>query len=75
MGHHSARYRFTGYASCMRARGLPGFPQPTITDHEGQHVTFMDPSSAIVSSPAYTSASKACAPILPPPVRAGQPQP
>jgi hypothetical protein len=63
------------YASCMRAHGLPGFPQPTITDHEGQQVTFMDPSSAIVSSPAYASASKTCAPILPPPVQGGEPQP
>jgi hypothetical protein len=63
------------YASCMRAHGLPRFPRPTITDHEGQQVAFMDPSSAIVSSPAYGSASKTCASLLPPPLQGGEPQP
>jgi hypothetical protein len=63
------------YASCMRAHGLPSFPRPTITDHEGQRVAFMNPSSAIVSSPAYGSANKTCASILPPPVQSGEPQP
>jgi len=59
----------------MRAHGLPKFPRPTITDHGGQQVAFMDPSNAIVSSPAYGSASKACAPILPPPVQGDESQP
>jgi hypothetical protein len=63
------------YASCMRAHGLPNFPRPTITDHEGQQVAFMDPGNAIVSSPSYGSASKTCAPILPPPVQDGEAQP
>jgi hypothetical protein len=63
------------YASCMRAHGLPSFPRPTITDHEGQQVTFMDPSNAIVSSTSYASASKTCAPTLPPPVQDGEAQP
>jgi hypothetical protein len=63
------------YAGCMRAHGLPDFPRPTMTDHEGQQVAFMDPSNAIVSAPSYASASKTCAPILPPPVRDGEAQP
>jgi len=69
----SASRRFSAaeynYVSCMRAHGLPNFPRPAITDHEGQQVAFMDPSDAIVSSPAYASAGKTCAPILPPPAR------
>src|SRR5271154_3685445 len=59
------------YASCMRAHGLPAFPRPETTDHEGQQIAFMDPSDAIVSSPSYASASKTCAPTLPPPVQDG----
>jgi len=35
----------------------------------------MNPSSAVVFSPAYRSASKTCAPILPPPLQDGEPQP
>jgi hypothetical protein len=75
----SASRRFSAaeynYVSCMRAHGLPNFPRPAITDHEGQQVAFMDPSSAIVSSPAYGSASKTCASLLPPPLQGGEPQP
>jgi hypothetical protein len=63
------------YASCMRAHGLPSFPRPTVTDHGGQQVAFMDPSSTVVSSPAYGSASKTCASILPPPLQGGESQP
>jgi hypothetical protein len=59
----------------MRAHGLPSFPRPEITDHEGQQVAFMDPSNAIVSSPSYVGASETCAPILPPPERDGEAQP
>ena len=63
------------YAGCMRAHGLANFPWPTITDHEGQQVAFMDPSDAIVSSPSYAGAGRTCAPILPPPVQDGEAQP
>jgi len=55
------------YASCMREHGVANFPSPTTTDHNGQQVTFMDPTSSVLSSPAYNEANNRCAPILPPP--------
>ena len=55
------------YASCMREHGVANFPSPTTTDHNGQQVTFMDPTSSVLSSPDYGTANKTCAPILPPP--------
>jgi len=68
----AAEYKYT---SCMRAHGLPNFPRPTITDHEGQQVAFMDPSNAVISSPASGRASNTCASILPPPLQDGDAQP
>jgi len=63
------------YASCMREHGVANFPNPTSTDHNGQQVTFMDPTSSVLSSPAYRGANKTCAPILPPPPQSQNAEP
>lgn len=63
------------YASCMREHGVANFPSPTTTDHNGQQVTFMDPTNSVVSSPAYSTANRTCAPILPPPPQAQNAEP
>jgi hypothetical protein len=56
------------YSACMREHGVSDFPSPTMTDHNGQQVAFMNPSSAVIASPAYKIANKVCATILPPPI-------
>jgi hypothetical protein len=54
------------YAVCMRGHGVSDFPDPQVS---GNHVT-MTVTPAITGSPAFASAQKACAYILPAP--AGQ---
>jgi hypothetical protein len=57
----------------MRDHGVSNFPNPTLTDHNGQSVAYIAPPNAVVTSPSYTSANKACARILPVPIAAGNP--
>jgi hypothetical protein len=52
----------------MREHGVSNFPNPTMTDHNGQQVTYLAPPNSVLSSPAYRNASKTCAGILPLPV-------
>ncbi len=63
------------YAKCMRDHGVPHFPNPTLTDHNGQAVTYIAPPNSVLTSPAYTSANKTCARILPLPIAASDPEP
>ena len=56
------------YTNCMRDHGVSNFPNPTMTDHNGQQVTYLAPPNSVLSSPAYRNASKTCAGILPLPV-------
>ena len=58
----TATYRFS---ACMRDHGLPTFPDPSMTDHDGQEVAYLAPTQAIVASPAYQIANRACQAILP----------
>ena len=49
------------YAKCMRAHGIPGFPDPTVQDNaQSKGVGFSVPSSIDRSSAQYVSASKLC---------------
>jgi hypothetical protein len=45
----AATYRFS---ACMRDHGLPTFPDPSMTDHNGQQIAYLAPSDAMVASPA-----------------------
>jgi hypothetical protein len=58
----SASYAFS---ACMREQGLLSFPDPSMTDHDGQQVAYLAPSDAMVASPAYKKADRACHAILP----------
>jgi hypothetical protein len=52
------------YASCMRQHGLSSFPDPSMTDHNGQKVGYFATPSSLVATPAFKSANKACQGIL-----------
>jgi hypothetical protein len=55
------------YSSCMREHGLPSFPDPTMTDHNGQQVAYLTATIPINPSRAFKSAQNACRGILPTP--------
>lgn len=55
------------YSSCMRNHGFPSFPDPTMTDHNGQQVAFLAVTIPVDPSPAFKNAQNACRGILPTP--------
>ncbi len=55
------------YSGCMRNHGLPSFPDPTMTDHNGQQVAFLAVTIPVDPSPAFKTAQNACRGILPTP--------
>jgi hypothetical protein len=56
------------YSSCMRDHGLSNFPDPTMTDHDGQQVAYLTATIPVDPSPPFKSAQNACRGILPPPI-------
>lgn len=56
------------YSSCMRHHGLSSFPDPTMTDHDGQQVAYLTATIPVDPSPAFKNAQQACQRILPPPI-------
>lgn len=54
------------YARCMRGSGVTGFPDPSMTDHNGQQVAYLATPSSLVASPAFKRANKSCQKILTP---------
>jgi hypothetical protein len=59
-----AIYRF---AACMRAHGVPNFPDPKVTQGPGGGSVAQAAPSQAVGTPAFNHAQKACQGILPPP--------
>jgi hypothetical protein len=55
------------YSNCMRDHGLSSFPDPKMTDHNGQQVAFITATIPVHPPPAFKSAQKACRAILPTP--------
>lgn len=53
---------FLKYAACMRANGVPNFPDPTISNG---HVQMSLPSGVDTSSPQFMQATQACMSDLP----------
>jgi hypothetical protein len=58
----------------MRDHGLSSFPDPTMTDHDGQQVAYVTATIPVDPSPAFKTAQKACQGILPPPINASPTQ-
>jgi hypothetical protein len=55
------------YARCMRAHGVPGFPDPKVTTTAGGGSIRMAVPASAGSSPQFKPAQKACRGILPAP--------
>jgi hypothetical protein len=55
------------YSSCMRNHGLPSFPDPTMTDHNGHQVAYLTATIPVNPSVEFKSAQNACRGILPTP--------
>lgn len=62
------------YSSCMRDHGLSSFPDPEMTDHDGQQVAYLTATIPVDPSPAFKSAQKACQGMLPPPINSSPTQ-
>ena len=58
----AVRARILRYAACIRAHGVPNYPDPTFN---GNAVNFGNLSGINPNSPAYRSASRACASLNP----------
>jgi hypothetical protein len=54
------------YSNCMRSHGLSNFPDPSMTDHDGQRVAFLATPTSLASSPAFKGANRVCQAILSP---------
>jgi len=55
------------YSRCMRDHGLASFPDPAMTDHDGQQVAYLTATIPLDPSPAFKRAQTACRGILPTP--------
>lgn len=65
----AAAYR---YSACMRQHGVADFPDPQVTSQGGEtKIAMMAPRSA-VSSPAFKTAQKTCASLMPGPQNPAQ---
>ncbi len=54
------------YGSCMRAHGVPDFPDPQVSVHgNGVSVKMAVPASAAKDNPKFKSAQQACRKLLP----------
>ena len=64
-GGSSFGAKFVAFASCMRAHGVPGYPDPHITSSAGQVHVQISPGNANPNGPAFRSADAACHGLLP----------
>lgn len=60
-----ARTQFVGFASCMRAHGLSGYPDPVVSGVGGHLQATISPGSLDPNSPAFRSGDRACHRLLP----------
>ncbi len=54
------------YARCMRGQGVTGLPDPSMTDHDGQQVAYLNTPDSLAASPVFKRANSACQKILNP---------
>jgi hypothetical protein len=64
-----AAYRFS---ACMRTHGVTGFPEPVVRHSDGHTEVGLKVTPTLSGSPAFQSAQKACAGILPGPMSPAQ---
>jgi hypothetical protein len=54
------------FARCMRDHGLPLFPDPAMTDHNGQPIAYLPTPNSVAASPGFKRANTVCQKILTP---------
>jgi hypothetical protein len=59
------------YARCIRAHGIPGFPDPHVSVTQGRGKISQEVPASAGLSPKFPAAQKACRGILPPPGNSG----
>lgn len=57
-----AAYR---HAACMRRHGVPAYPDPQPVNHDGEQGIKQDLPAGMIGSPAFQTADRDCAGILP----------
>lgn len=57
--------QFLAFAGCMRAHGLPGFPDPQISTSGREMQVKISPGGLNPNSPAFAAATRACRHLLP----------
>ncbi|HXP38403.1 MAG TPA: hypothetical protein VN817_11620 [Solirubrobacteraceae bacterium] len=53
------------YSECMRAHGVPNFPEPKISNNGNEHKVAVRVTPAITGNPHFNSAQQACAKLAP----------
>jgi hypothetical protein len=53
------------YSECMRAHGVPNFPEPRISNNGNEHKVAIRVTPAITGNPHFNSAQRACAKLAP----------
>jgi hypothetical protein len=53
------------YSECMRAHGVPNFPEPQISNNGNEHKVAIRVTPAITGNPHFNSAERACAKLAP----------
>jgi hypothetical protein len=62
-----ARSEGVAFAACMRSHGVPGFPDPKVSEGSGGGVSVEEvaPASAVKGNPRFRSAQQACQKLQP----------
>lgn len=53
------------YSECMRAHGVPNFPEPKISSNGNEHKVAIRVTPAITGNPQFKPAQQACSKLLP----------
>jgi hypothetical protein len=64
-GSASPDSQAVAYSTCVRAHGVPGFPDPKVTTHGNEVSVAIGINPAISSNPHFKSAQQACRKLLP----------
>jgi hypothetical protein len=64
-GESSPGSQAVAYSACMRAHGVPNFPDPQISNNGNEHKIAMRVTPGITGNPHFKSAQQTCSKLLP----------
>jgi hypothetical protein len=64
-GSAQAANQAVAYAACVRAHGLPGFPDPQVSSHGNEVSVRVAVTPGLSSNPHFNSAQQACRKLMP----------